>query len=88
MDPIVVVIVVLLLGLIASVSYKLYRKVRVARAGPPKSLAIQRSQAVSDKPKAETRGTKVIGMINCEYCGSLIPQTEMTCPNCGASRRK
>jgi hypothetical protein len=88
MDPIVVVIVVLLLALIAFISYRLYRKVRVARAGSPKSLAIQRSQTVSDKPRTETKEPRVIGTINCEYCGSLMPQTALICPNCGASRRK
>ena len=88
MDLIEFTIVVPLLALIAFVLYKLYRKVRVARLGPPKSLAIQRSQALSDKQKTETRVTKVIGMINCEYCGSLMPQTALICPNCGASRRK
>jgi hypothetical protein len=88
MDPIEFTIVVLMLALIALVSYKLYRKVRVARSGPPKSLTIQRSQVQSNKPRPETKEPRVIGMINCEYCGSLIPQTALTCPNCGASRRK
>jgi rubrerythrin len=88
MDQIELTIVVLLFALIAFALYKLYRKVRVARLGPPKSLTIQRSQVQSDKPKPETKEPRVIGMINCEYCGSLMPQTAMTCPNCGASRRK
>ena len=88
MDPIELTVVVLLLALIALVSYKLYRKARVARLGPPKSLTIQRSQVQSDEPKPETKEPKVIGMINCEYCGSLMPQAALTCPNCGASRRK
>jgi hypothetical protein len=26
-------------------------------------------------------------MIPCQYCGSLFPQTETTCPKCGAQRR-
>lgn len=81
------VILVLLLALIAFISYRLYRKVRAVKFGPPKSLAIQRSQTTSDKPKMKTE-TKVVGMIKCEYCGSLMPQTALTCPNCGASRRK
>ena len=88
MDQIEFVIVVLALALIAFISYKLYRKVRVARSGPPKSLTVQRSQVSSDKLKKETKEPEVIGMINCEYCGSLMPQTALTCPNCGASRRK
>jgi hypothetical protein len=88
MDPIVVGIVVLSLALIAFVSYVLYKRVRVLRSGPPRSLTIQRNQFLSDKPKPENKGTSVIGMINCEYCGSLMPQAALTCPNCGASRRK
>lgn len=27
-----------------------------------------------------------IVMIPCKYCGALMPQTETTCPNCGARR--
>ncbi len=88
MGQIETAILVLSLALIAFVSYRLYRKVRVARSGPPKSLTIQRSQVSSDKPKVEAKEPRVIGMINCEYCGSLMPQTALTCPNCGASRRK
>jgi len=88
MDPIVAVIVVLSLALIAFVSYLLYKKVRVLRCGPPRSLTIQRNEVLGDKPEPETKSTRVIGMINCEYCGSLMPQAALTCPNCGASRRK
>ena len=31
--------------------------------------------------------TKEIVMIECDYCGSLMPQTALFCPNCGARRR-
>ena len=31
--------------------------------------------------------TKEIVMIKCDYCGSLMPQTALFCPNCGARRR-
>jgi len=85
---IIVVLILALIALIAIVSYRFYRKARVARSGPSKSPAIQRNQAVSDKLETETKEAGDIGMINCEYCGSLIPQTAWTCPNCGASRRK
>jgi hypothetical protein len=88
MDSIVVGIVVLSLALIAFVSYCLYKRVRVLRSGPPRSRVIQRNQVLSDKLKPENKETKVIGMIDCEYCGSLMPQAALTCPNCGASRRK
>ena len=88
MDSVEVIILVLSLALIAFISHRLYRKVRIARSGSAKSVTIQRSQVVSHKPKIETKEPRVIGMINCEYCGSLMPQTALTCPNCGASRRK
>lgn len=29
---------------------------------------------------------KEVVMIPCKYCGSLMPQTETACPNCGAKR--
>lgn len=29
---------------------------------------------------------KEIVMISCKYCGSLMPQTSIFCPNCGAKR--
>ena len=31
--------------------------------------------------------TKEIVMIPCEYCRSLMPQTSLFCPNCGARRK-
>jgi hypothetical protein len=55
---IIVFLVLALLALIVSVLYILYRKVRVARSGPPKSLAIQRNQAVGDKLKTETKESR------------------------------
>jgi hypothetical protein len=88
MDTTEVVILVLSLALIAFISYRLYRKIRIVRSGSPRSLTIQRSQTISHKPKTEPEKPTVIGMINCEYCGSLMPQTVLICPNCGASRRK
>jgi hypothetical protein len=88
MDSIKVVILVLSVALIVFISYRLYRKIRIVMSGSPKSLIIQRSQTVSDKLETQPKKPAVIGMINCEYCGSLMPQTALTCPNCGASRRK
>jgi rubrerythrin len=88
MDPIASVIVILSLALIAFISYWIYRKLRVARSHPPKSLTIQRSRAASDKPMTENKEAGVIGMIKCEYCGYLMLQTAVACPNCGAPRRK
>ena len=28
-----------------------------------------------------------IAMISCEYCGTLMPETDISCPNCGAKRK-
>jgi len=30
---------------------------------------------------------KEVVMIPCEYCGSLMPETATSCPNCGAARK-
>jgi hypothetical protein len=30
---------------------------------------------------------KEVVMVNCGYCGGLMPQTSMFCPNCGAKRK-
>lgn len=30
---------------------------------------------------------KEVSMIPCEYCGTLTPETESSCPNCGAPRK-
>jgi hypothetical protein len=30
---------------------------------------------------------KEVVMIPCEYCGTLMPQTATSCPNCGATRK-
>lgn len=30
---------------------------------------------------------KEVVMVPCEYCGSLMPQTATSCPNCGATRK-
>jgi hypothetical protein len=38
---------------------------------------------VSDSAAKE----KEVVMIPCEYCGSLMPQTTTSCPNCGAPRK-
>ena len=30
---------------------------------------------------------KEVVMLSCQYCGSLMPQTSMFCPYCGARRK-
>jgi hypothetical protein len=40
--------------------------------------------------KAETKKEVIIKevvLIPCQYCGGLMPQTAIFCPNCGARRK-
>ena len=30
---------------------------------------------------------KEVVMVSCSYCGGLMPQTSVLCPNCGARRK-
>jgi len=32
--------------------------------------------------------TREVVMMPCNYCGGLVPQTSLFCPNCGASKKK
>ena len=87
MDSIVALILVLILAVVAFVLYTLYRRIRLSRTGPPKSIAVERNNGVEESSEKDKKPL-VIGMVNCEYCGSLIPQITTSCPNCGAARKK
>ena len=51
-------------------------------------LALARiKNLTSEKETNEKEIIKEIVMIPCQYCGSLIPQTVMSCSNCGARRK-
>jgi len=71
------------------IARRLSRRVRLARAGSPQYRKIDSSEnhfvkeSTTDKAKAD-----VIGMIKCEYCGTLMPQLSISCPHCGAPRKK
>lgn len=49
--------------------------IEVQVAQPPATPIIKEKEIVRE-----------IVMIPCKYCGMLMPQTETTCPNCGARR--
>jgi len=52
---------------------------------PPQSISPTSQHSVVTKEK-ETILREVV-MIPCKYCGGLMPQTSVYCPNCGAKRK-
>lgn len=50
------------------------------------ALEIQVAQPSSAPIIKEKEIVREVVMIPCKYCGALIPQTETTCPYCGAKR--
>ena len=88
-DSIKIVFVFLMLVLIMFMLYRVYRKVKLVKMGPPKSRKMYSHRVNSrDESTPKVEKNRVIGMIKCEYCGALMPQTAMFCPNCGAPRKK
>jgi hypothetical protein len=87
MDSVVTLTLALILVVTAFGYYTLYRRMRRSRMGPPKSIAVKRNNSVEESSE-KNKKPSVIGMVNCEYCGSLMPQTAALCPNCGATRKK
>jgi len=61
------------------------------RVDRPRELAkASRSKGVDNVPervKEREVIVKEIVMIPCRYCGGLVPQTAVFCPNCGAKRK-
>lgn len=43
--------------------------------------------SASEKEAKEKEIIKEVVMIPCQYCGSLMPQTTLSCSNCGAGRK-
>lgn len=84
-EEIEIILVILALIVVIFILYKSYRKVKIARMGPPKRRMIHSGRVTTDN---KPRTSQIIGMIKCEYCGTLMPQTATSCPNCGASRKK
>jgi len=76
-------LIFLIILVIILISPKIYRKIKLAKAGPPKSRKTKVSKNFTKKVEKE-----VIGMVRCEYCGSLMHQMSTSCPNCGAPRKK
>jgi len=50
-----------------------------------KNLPMPQQKSITTKEK-ETIIKEVV-MIPCQYCGSLMPQTSIFCPHCGAKRK-
>lgn len=45
-------------------------------------------QSIQNVPAQKEVITKEVVMLPCDYCGGLMPQTSVFCPNCGASKKK
>jgi len=43
--------------------------------------------SASEKRLRKRKIIKEVVMIPCRYCGSLMPQTALSCSNCGAGRK-
>jgi len=50
---------------------------------PPPPVTAQPVSIVKEREVV----TREVVMIPCAYCGNLMPQTSIFCPNCGAKRR-
>lgn len=50
---------------------------------PPPTIAPQPPSVVREREIV----TREVVMIPCAYCGNLMPQTSIFCPNCGARRK-
>jgi len=53
-----------------------------------RKMALQASKNPPPPPVTKEKETiiKEIVMVPCRYCGGLMPQTSVFCPNCGAKR--
>jgi hypothetical protein len=51
-----------------------------------KTMEIQIAQLSASPVIREKEVVREVVMIPCKYCGSLMPQTDVVCPHCGARR--
>jgi hypothetical protein len=49
-------------------------------------VQVKRPQILVDAPALEV--TREVVLIPCAYCGGLMPQTSVFCPNCGVRRKR
>ncbi len=50
-------------------------------------VQVARPQTNLNSPAIMKEVTKEVVLIPCSYCGGLMPQTSVFCPNCGARRK-
>jgi len=50
------------------------------------TIEIQVAQPAAAPVIKEREVIREVVMVPCKYCGTLFPQTEIVCPNCGAKR--
>ncbi|MDH5390657.1 MAG: hypothetical protein OEX10_05850 [Candidatus Bathyarchaeota archaeon] len=78
-DPLIIFIVLFFvfgLPIIFMIYY--FKRIEKRPAGTNKNSEIVREREVI---------VKEIVMIPCQYCGGIMPQTSIFCPNCGAKRK-
>jgi hypothetical protein len=59
--------------------------VQLREKSSPQTLPMSQPSAIPESLK-ETTIVKEVVMIPCGYCGTLMTQTSIFCPNCGARR--
>jgi signal peptidase len=77
------VILAILLALLATkIAYDYYKDRKKKKIG----TAIMPKPETPLTPVAKEFPREVVAMAPCEHCGTLMPQTETFCPNCGTKR--
>jgi len=79
-DPLIIFIVLFFvfgLPIIFMIYY--FKRIEKRPAGTNKNSEIVREREVI---------VKEIVMIPCQYCGGIMPQTSIFCPNCGAKKKR
>jgi hypothetical protein len=82
-EEIEIIFVVIVSVFLVLVLYRFIKKLRLGRGHPKKMIITSGRAVLSDEPKT----SQVIGMMKCEYCGALMPQTATSCPKCGAPKK-
>ncbi len=54
---------------------------------PEYEVQVARPQAILNSPAIMKEVTREVVLLPCSYCGGLMPQTSVFCPNCGARRK-
>ena len=82
--PILAIVFGFFLGLIVIVlAYAAYTEKKERQY----QIALAQLRKSASEETAHKEITREIVMIPCQYCGSLMPQTALSCKTCGAGRK-